>query len=99
MELRGTFFGNVGIPPTTHVAFRFANLITGNAKGLFLPATAQVGKLSEGITDNRRKLIAALYMAFAVSFVTSIFLTLNLGYNEGAFNFNVQRFQKCAQLF
>ncbi len=91
------FFGNVGIPPTTHVAFRFANLITGNAKGLFLPATAQVGKLSEGITDNRRKLIAALYMAFAVSFVTSIFLTLNLGYNEGAFNFNVAEIPRSAR--
>lgn len=91
------FFGNKGIPDTTHVAFRFANLITGNAKGLFLPAIAQVGKVSEGITDNRRKLMGALYLAFAVSFVASIFLTLKLGYDEGAFNFNVQEIPRSAR--
>ena len=91
------FWGNGAIPDTTHVAFRFANLITGNAKGLFLPAVSQVGKLSEGITHNKRKLIIALYVAFAASFITSIFLTLKLGYDEGAFNFNVQEIPRSAR--
>lgn len=91
------FFGNAAISPSTHVAFRFANLITGNAKGLFLPATAQVGKLSEGIADDRRKLMGAIYIAFVVSFVTSIFLTLKLGYDEGAFNFNVSEIPRSAR--
>lgn len=91
------FFGNAAISPSTHVAFRFANLITGNAKGLFLPAAAQVGKLSEGISDDRRKLMAAIYIAFVTSFVTSIFLTLKLGYDEGAFNFNVSEIPRSAR--
>ncbi len=71
------------------MSIRFANLIAGDGKGLFLPALAQTGRVAEGVPGNRRRLMGALSLAFVASFLVGVWLTLNLGYQHGAVEFNV----------
>ncbi len=93
----GPFFGNRGIDAYTQIAGRFAGNITNHGKGLFLPAMAQAGRVAEGVPGDRRKLMGAMFVAFLVSFIFSVWLTISMGYAEGAFNFNVQEIPKHAQ--
>lgn len=83
------FFGRRNISLSTEVAYRFSSLITSHFKGLFLPALAHAGRVSDGVPGNqRRRLMGAIALAFIVSWGVSVFLTVNLGYEKGAYNFN-----------
>lgn len=86
--LVGPFIGGYAIGPSTRVAFRFASRMVSHYKGLFLPALAHAGRIAEGVRRNRRALMGAIALAFLVSLLVSVFLTLHLGYRDGAYNFH-----------
>ncbi len=92
------FFGRRNISIPTEVAFRFASLLTDHFKGLFLPALTQAGKIAEGVPGvQRRRLMGALALAFVVSFAVSVMITVNLGYERGAYNFNSWEITRAAE--
>ena len=82
------FIGSSNVNETTRVALRFSSRITSHFKGLFLPALAHAGRVAEGVRGGRRRLMYAVVLAFLVSFVASVLLTIQLGYRDGAYNFN-----------
>ena len=83
------FFGNRNITPITHVAERFASIAAGNWTGRMLPGITHVARISEGIpAKQRRNLMAAVALAIVVSFIFSIYITIRLGYIEGAYSFS-----------
>lgn len=86
--LVATFIGGMTVNERTRVALRFASRITSHFKGLFLPALAHAGRVAEGVRGDRRRLTYAVALAFLVSFVASVLLTIQLGYRDGAYNFN-----------
>lgn len=82
------FLGNRNISAITHVAERFATLGIGGWTGRMLPAMAHVGRIADGVPiKQRRNLMAAISLAVVVSFVFSIYITIRLGYLEGAYTF------------
>lgn len=82
------FWGNRNIPAVTHVAERFTYIAVGNWTGRMLPGMMHVGRISEGISPrHRRNLMGAVALAIVVSFVFSVFITIRLGYLEGAYSF------------
>ncbi len=91
------FFGNRGLSFDTQVAFRFSNVVTGHFKALFLPSLTHAGRIAEGVAGERRKLMGAISLAFVVSFMLSTIATLNLGYSEGAYNFNSWEITRAAE--
>jgi hypothetical protein len=81
------FLDGASISPSTRVAARTSAVLLSNFKGSFFPALSQAGRLAEGVTANRRRLFAAIALAFAVSVATCVLRTLQLGYRHGALNF------------
>ncbi|MBT4140218.1 MAG: hypothetical protein HOE48_20045 [Candidatus Latescibacteria bacterium] len=82
------FFGNGNISAVTHVAERFAALGVGGWTGRMLPAMTHIGRIAEGIpAKQRRNLMGAVALAIVVSFVFSVYITIRLGYLEGAYTF------------
>ena len=96
-DLIAPLMGNQYLSPLSHVAYRFSSLITGHFKGLFLPALVQSGRISDGIPHHQRRLPIALALAFGVSFVVCIWLTLFLGYHTGAYNFDSWEITRAAE--
>ena len=82
------FISGSAVNESTRVALRFASRITSHFKGLFLPALVHAGRVAEGVRGGRRRLMYAVVLAFLVSFVASVLLTIQLGYRDGAYNFN-----------
>jgi hypothetical protein len=92
------FFGRRNIPLVTHVAYRFSGLITGNFKGLFLPALSHAGRVSEGVPgDQRRRLMGAIALVFVASMFVNMVTTVWLGYDQGAYNFNSWEITRAAE--
>ncbi|MGA1199981.1 MAG: DUF6784 domain-containing protein, partial [Candidatus Latescibacterota bacterium] len=82
------FLGNRNISAVTHVAERFSELAVGGWTGRMLPAVTHVGRIAEGIpVKERRSLMGAVGLAVVVSFVFSVYITIRLGYLEGAYTF------------
>ena len=82
------FFGNRNISAITHVAERFATLGIGGWTGRMLPAMTHIGRIADGIPNKqRRNLMGAIILAVVVSFIFSVYITIRLGYIEGAYTF------------
>ena len=93
------FFGRRNIPIPTEVAYRFAGLIAGHFKGLFLPAQAHAGRISEGVPGGeRRRVMGVISLAFVVAFFVSSLLTVKLGYDQGGYNFNSWEITRAPEL-
>ncbi len=86
--LVGPFIGGGAVDLSTRVALRLSSRVTSHFKGLFLPALTHAGRVAEGVRGNRRWLMGAVSLAFMTSLLVSVFLTLHLGYRDGAYNFN-----------
>jgi hypothetical protein len=83
-----SFWGNRNISAVTHVAERFVYIAAGNWTGRMLPGMMHVGRIAEGIpARQRRNLMGAVALAIVVSFVFSVYITIRLGYVEGAYSF------------
>jgi hypothetical protein len=77
--------GAVGPAAVTASAFTYATIAQG--QGLFLTMLVQVARLEAFMTGNRRRVLGAVGLAFLAALVTSVGLTLYLGYTYGTFNF------------
>ena len=81
-------FGTQSLTPATVTATGFSYTTIAQGTGLFMPRLMQMGRLQDFVGGNRRKILIAVAMAFAVALVTSIVVTLYLGYTHGTQNFN-----------
>ncbi|MBT4140736.1 MAG: hypothetical protein HOE48_22680 [Candidatus Latescibacteria bacterium] len=77
--------GAVGPAAVTASAFTYTTISQG--QGLFFTMLTQVARLEEFMTGNRRRILGAVALAFFVALVTSVGVTLYLGYTYGTFNF------------
>ncbi len=84
----GGFVGRDAASPRTLVAHSCEDILFHHFRGLFLPALSHAGRISEGVRGNRRRLMAAISLAFFVSLSLSVTLTLRLAYRKGAHAFN-----------
>ena len=92
------FMGNRNISAVTHVAERFASLAAGGTTGKMLPAVSHIGRIADGVpTDQRRALMVAIGLGVVVSFAVSVFITLRLGYLEGAYTFGAWEIPAAAE--
>ncbi len=92
------FFGRRNIPLATLANLRFAWLIAGHFKGLFLPALSHAGRVSEGVPGNqRRRLMGAIGLVFIVSLSFNLLFTVWLGYDQGAYNFSSWEITRAAE--
>jgi len=91
------FYGNRGLTFSTQVAYRFSSLVTGHFKGLYMLGLSHAGRVAEGVVGQRRKLMGAIALAFVFSFLLCMFVTIALGYSEGAYNFNRWEITRAAE--
>jgi len=81
-------FGTQSLSPATVTATGFSYTTIAQGTGLFMPRFMQMGRLQDFVGGNRRKILAAVGIAFVVALVTSIVVTLYFGYTHGTQNFN-----------
>jgi hypothetical protein len=78
---------NLSGPSLTSLAF--TNAFGSFGKGLFMPAVVHATKIADLVPNaGRRRMLAAILLAFAAGAAASITYTLYLGYTHGAYNFN-----------
>lgn len=92
------FMGNKNISAVTHVAERFATLVTGGWTGRMLPAVSHASRIADGVpVRQRRTLMATIGLAIVASFVISVYITIRLGYHEGAYTFGAYEIPGAAE--
>ena len=82
------FLGAEDVSKSTFVVGRWSAPSLSHFKGLFLPALVHTGRIGEALSGSRRRLMGAVGLAFSVSYLVCITLTLHLAYREGAYSFN-----------
>lgn len=78
-------------------ALAFSNALSSMSKGLFMTAFSHAAKLGDLIRGSRRAVGAGIALAFVAGFVTTVLVTLLLGYSVGAYNFNDFPFARYSQ--
>jgi hypothetical protein len=66
--------------------------LVSQGKGIFMSPLAHVVRLADLIRHHRRRLVPALVLVVLVGIVADVALTIRLGYQYGAFNFNAWPF-------
>jgi hypothetical protein len=84
--------GTENMSPGRVTTLAFAQNLHGYGKGMVLPPLVHVIRIGDFIRSNTRKLIWAVGLAFAVSYLVPTMFTLWLGYRGGAYNFNAYPF-------
>ena len=80
--------GSGTLGPATATATGFTYTTVSQGRGLFMPALVQIARLRDFVGGNRRRVMGAVVLAFAVALVTSLVTTLYLGYTYGTQNFS-----------
>ena len=82
-------FGSQNLSGSSMTMLAFTNTVASYGKGLFMPAVTHGAKIADSCpASGRRRVLAAILLAFVVGCVVSIVYTLYLGYTVGAYNFN-----------
>jgi len=84
--------GTENMSPGSVTTLAFSQNLHGYGKGMVLPPLVHVIRIGDFIRSNTRKLVLAVAVAFAVSYVVSTTYTLWLGYQGGAYNFRAYPF-------
>ncbi|MDA0748236.1 MAG: hypothetical protein O2954_17065 [bacterium] len=79
--------GSSAAGPATVAALGLTYTTISQGKGLFLPALVQAARLADFSKGSRRRMLGAVALAFAVALITSVAVTLYLGYTYGTHNF------------
>ncbi len=82
-----TLLGGTHMSPKSLIAMGFQYSWHGDVQAVFMPAAANVMKLSERIRRATRAVPLAIFVAAAVGFVTAIGYILIISYDQGAYNF------------
>ena len=84
-----SLFGSRNLSGSSLTTLGFTNGIASYGKGLFMPSVIHGAKLADVCPrDGRRRVLAALLLAFGLGCIFSVVFTLYLGYTYGAYNFN-----------
>lgn len=79
--------GTTTIPVSSMVGLAFSYVWTSDLKSIFMAAVAHAAKLRDGIAGKRGTIPLAITVAVLVSLLASIWYTLYIGYEHGAYNF------------
>lgn len=84
-----SLFGSRNLSGSSLTTLAFTNGVASYGKGLFMPSVIHGTKLADVCPrDGRRRVLAALLLAFGLGCIFSVVFTLYLGYTYGAYNFN-----------
>lgn len=83
MDVRGT----IGLSPHSLTAVALSYGLVDYMRGLFTPAVAHAVQIGDGLGQNRRTLLFWICVSIILGLLTSVALTLYLGYTHGAYNF------------
>jgi hypothetical protein len=84
MDLRGTYA--MSGASLTSIALSYS--LIDYMRGLFTPGLAHVVRLADRIRGSKRLLLFCVAIGVAAGLVSSLWLTLHLGYTYGAYNFS-----------
>ena len=84
MDLRGTYAMSGASLTSIAVSYSLIDYM----RGLFTPGLAHVVRMADQIRGSKRLLLFCVAIGVAVGLVSSIWLTLHLGYSHGAYNFS-----------
>ena len=79
--------GSGALTPPSLTALAFTYTIIANGRALFMTGIVHSVRFGDLIRGNKKKLLAAVLLGLFVGTVVSIWITLYLGYDRGAFNF------------
>ncbi|MFH1009380.1 MAG: DUF6785 family protein [Candidatus Latescibacterota bacterium] len=85
--------GSTSIAAPTMTALAFSYLWSADMKSIFMAAAANAAKLRDAIGGNRKQISIAIVIAVVVGFIASIWYTLYIGYEHGAYNFGRHLFR------
>ena len=81
--------GSQNLSGSSLTVLAFTNTIQAYGKGLFMPSVTHSAKIADSCPrTGRRRILAGIFLAFAIGSTVSILYTLYLGYQYGAYNFN-----------
>ena len=84
MDLRGTYA--MSEASLTSIALSYS--LIDYMRGLFTPGLAHVVRMADQIRGSKRLLLFCVALGVGAGLVSSIWLTLHLGYSHGAYNFS-----------
>jgi hypothetical protein len=87
-EMVTRVLGSRNLSGSSLTALAFSNGLASYGKGLFMPAVTHATKIADTCPkDGRRRLLAAILLAFLAGTAASVLYTLHIGYTKGAYNF------------
>ena len=91
--------GSASIPPASMATFAFSFAYFTDAKSLAMSSAAHCARITAAVRGNKRPVLLALAGAGAAGALTSVLMTLHLGYARGAYNFNAFELQTHPGIF
>lgn len=79
--------GSGSLSPSSLTALAFTYTIIANGRALFMTAITHSVRLGDLIGRQKKRLLTAVLFGLLVGTLVSIWITLHLGYQQGAFNF------------
>ncbi len=84
--------GANALSPSSLTAMTLTYALVSEGKGLFLPSLTHAVRIGGFLRLHRRRLMTGVGIVLAAGFLFDWWLTLRLGYAQGAFNFNAWPF-------
>ena len=89
--------GTTALPPASLTALAFSYAIIANGRGLFMTALVHAVRLLDPIREGRRRVLWVALAGLGAGILVSVALTIHLGYEIGAYNFNDTPFSSLSQ--
>lgn len=84
--------GSRALSPASLTAMTLTYALVSQGKGLFLPPLVHAVRIGDFVRGRRRRLLAGVGIVLGAGLLFDWWLTLWLGYQQGAFNFNAWPF-------
>ncbi len=89
--------GASSLSPASLTALAFSYAIIANGRGLFMTALVHAVRILDAIRTDRRRVLRVVLLGLGVGVLVSVALTIHLGYDIGAYNFNDTPFSSLSQ--
>jgi hypothetical protein len=89
--------GTRGLAPSSMTGISLTYSLISQGKGVFMPPFAHVVKVADLIRRNRRRIVPALFLVILLGIAADFLVTVNLGYQTGAFNFRAWPFSSAGR--
>ncbi|MDA0745727.1 MAG: hypothetical protein O2954_04365, partial [bacterium] len=90
--------GSRDLSPSSMTGLSLTYGLVSQGKGIFMVPFAHVARLADLIREHRKRLVPALFLVILLGTLADVLLTIWLGYQHGAFNFNVYPFSSAGPL-